>query len=78
MQKKKEEAAKNATPSEAKPDFDPNADPSKMSLPEQLAWNKKKIEYNNKKKEEEKKAAPQEDSFDINADTSKMSLPEQL
>ena len=51
LAKKKEEEAK-ATPTETKPDFDPNADPSKMSLPEQLAWNKKKIEYNNKKKEE--------------------------
>ena len=68
-------------------DFDPNADLSKMSLPEQLQWNKKRMAYVAKQKEEAANKAAggggggdeKDDEFkdfDPNADITKMSLPE--
>lgn len=50
MAKKKAEEAAGGGGGEKKgeDDFDPNADITKMSLPEQLQWNKKKMEWNAK------------------------------
>ena len=42
-QKQKEKAAAAAPPKPKEPEFDPNADLSKMSLPEQLKWNMMKM-----------------------------------
>ena len=62
--KKKEEAKKaeegNAPAKKKEPEFDPNADLSKMSLPEQLAWNKMKMALNQKVKEEKIKKEKEE------------------
>jgi len=76
---------KAAAPKAAEPkkdgEFDPNADLSKMSLPEQLQWNKKKMAWRAEQKEKAAAAAPKaaaggDDDFDPNANLSKMTLPE--
>ena len=43
--KKKKATLKKLTVSTINDDFDPNADPSKMTMPQQLQWNKRRIEY---------------------------------
>lgn len=78
-QREKKKAAEG--PVKPKEDvFDPKADLSKMSLPEQLAWNKKKMAANQKIKDEkkalEKKEPPKPKVFDPKADISKMTLVE--
>ena len=51
-----------------------------MSLPEQLQWNKRKMEYLAKQKEEQKSSSKEagKDEFDPNADPKTMTLAEQL
>ena len=72
--------------------FDPNADPSTMSLPQQLQWNKQKIAYlanqklsqekeeskTNTQEEKKQSDTKDEEPFDPNADLSNMTLQEQL
>lgn len=57
--------------------FDPNADIAKMSLPQQLQWNKLKMAEKQKAKDSGPPPEPKkEGEFDPNADITKMSLPE--
>ena len=55
-------------------EFDPDADVSKMTLPQQLAWNKKKIEFLTKQKLSERLEGSI--VFDPNADLSQMTESE--
>ena len=59
----------------AEDEFDPNADPKTMTLAEQLAWNKKKIEWlaSSRTSTFEQLEVANDEPFDPDADTSSMS-----